>query len=82
MLRSTFIVFITGWVAWFALDKPRPGPAPLPRASDQLLDNFQLAFDMLQAGEWEYAFIFIWHAHYWRCYSAVFRNTSGAGAGC
>ncbi|MDH3979377.1 MAG: hypothetical protein OEU91_02580 [Gammaproteobacteria bacterium] len=64
MLRSVFIVFIAGWIAWFALDKPRPGPGSFPRASDRLLDNFQLAFDMLRAGQWEYAYTFIWNAHY------------------
>ena len=64
MLRSSFVVFIVGWIAWFALDKPAPGYGPFPRASENLLDNFQLAFNMLKAGQWEYAFVFIWHAHY------------------
>lgn len=64
MIRSSFVVFIVGWIAWFTLDKPRPGYGPLPHASENLLDNFQLAFNMIKAGQLEHAFVFIWHAHY------------------
>ena len=64
MIRSSFVVFIIGWIAWFTLDKPRPEYGPLPHASENLLDNFQLAFNMIKAGHLEHAFVFIWHAHY------------------
>ena len=65
MLRSAFVVFITGWVAWFWLDKPpSSGRFRLPQAGDNLLENFQRAFDMLKAGYAEMAFVYIWPAHY------------------
>ncbi|MDH3870762.1 MAG: hypothetical protein OEU44_00935 [Gammaproteobacteria bacterium] len=65
MLRSAFVVFIAGWVAWFWLDKPPArGRFRLPEASDSLLENFQRAFDILKAGQAELAFVYIWPAHY------------------
>jgi hypothetical protein len=65
MLRSAFIVFIAGWIAWFWLDKPPTrGPFWLPETTDSLLKNFQQAFDILKAGQAELAFVYIWPAHY------------------
>jgi hypothetical protein len=64
MLRSAFVVFICGWVAWFMLDKPAPVQFSFPERSDELLGNFQYAFDMLKAGYADFAFIFIWKQHY------------------
>jgi hypothetical protein len=65
MLRSAFVVFIGGWVAWFWLDKPPArGRFTLPGTSDSLLENFQRAFDILKAGKAELAFVYIWPAHY------------------
>lgn len=64
MLRSAFIVFVAGWAGWFLLDKPYPLQRGFPHASENLLENFQLAFDMARAGYWIHAYIFIWHAHY------------------
>ena len=59
MLRSSVIVFIAGWLAWFWIDKPR-----MPQAGDNLIDNFQNAFNILKAGNTELAFAYIWSAHY------------------
>ena len=36
----------------------------MPEELDTLLDNFQLAFDMLTAGYLRASFVFIWKAHY------------------
>jgi hypothetical protein len=46
------------------LDKPGPVQFSFPERSDELLGNFQYAFDMLKAGYAEFAFIFIWKQHY------------------
>jgi hypothetical protein len=59
MIRSSFVVFIIGWIAWFTLDKPRPEYGPLPHASENLLDNFQLAFNMIKAGHLEHASLLV-----------------------
>jgi hypothetical protein len=64
MLRSSLLVFIAGWIAWFWIDKPRVGPYRLPPSGDSLVENFQRAFDILKAGELELAFVYIWNAHY------------------
>jgi hypothetical protein len=64
MLRSTVLVFIAGWIAWFWIDKPRTGAYRLPPASDDLVENFQRAFDILKAGQVEMAYVYIWNAHY------------------
>ncbi len=61
MLRSSFLVFIAGWIAWFWIDKP---PGGLPRPADSLLENFQLAFNILKSGHPVIAWLYIWHAHY------------------
>jgi hypothetical protein len=64
MFRSTFLVFIAGWITWFWIDKPRGGPRALPPAGDSLVGNFQQAFDILKAGQPKLAFVYIWSAHY------------------
>jgi hypothetical protein len=64
MIRSSFLVFICGWVLWFMLDKPGAVQFSFPERSDDLLGNFQYAFDMLKAGYPGLAFIFIWKQHY------------------
>ena len=64
MLRSAFFVFLLGWVAWFLIDKPPPAQMRLPEVSDSLVENFQVAFDMLKAGYPKVAFVYIWDAHY------------------
>ena len=64
MLRSAFFVFLLGWVAWFLIDKPPPEQMRLPEVSDSLVENFQIAFDMLKAGYPKVAFVYIWDAHY------------------
>ena len=64
MLRSAFIVFITGWLVWFAIDKPPVGQLGLPQASDSIAENFQRAFNMLKAGHPEVAYVYLWDAHY------------------
>ena len=64
MLRNTFIVFLLGWVTWFWIDKPPPEQQRLPEVSDSLVENFQVAFDMVKAGYPKVAFVYIWNAHY------------------
>ena len=64
MLRSTFLVFIAGWIAWFWIDKPDARQFRMPEPSDSMLDNFQIAFDMLKAGFVDMSFIYLWNAHY------------------
>ena len=64
MLRSTLLVFIAGWIAWFWIEKPRTGLYQLPPVSDSMMENFQRAFDILKAGQVELAFVYIWNAHY------------------
>jgi hypothetical protein len=64
MLRSAFIVFLAGWVAWFWMDKPSQGRFRMPKVSDSLVENFQNAFDMTKAGYPDMAFVYIWDAHY------------------
>lgn len=64
MLRSAFIVFLAGWVAWFWMDKPPQGRFRMPQVSDSLVENFQNAFDMMKAGYIDMAFVYIWGAHY------------------
>ncbi|MEE9492295.1 MAG: hypothetical protein V3W04_02800 [Gammaproteobacteria bacterium] len=36
----------------------------LPAVSENLLQNFQTAFDLLKAGYVKAAYVFIWRAHY------------------
>ena len=64
MLRSSFLIFICGWIVWFLLDKPGAVQFSFAQRSDDLLGNFQTAFDMLKAGYPQLAFIFIWKQHY------------------
>jgi hypothetical protein len=64
MLRNAFIVFLLGWVTWFWIDKPPPEQQHLPEVSDSLVENFQVAFDILKAGYPKVAFVYIWNAHY------------------
>jgi hypothetical protein len=64
MLRASFLVFVCGWVLWFMLDKPAAVQFSFPERSDDLLGNFQYAFDMLKAGYPRLGFIFIWQQHY------------------
>lgn len=64
MLRSAFIVFLLGWVAWFLIDKPPDATQRLPEVTDSTVANFQTAFDMLKAGYPDIAYIYIWNAHY------------------
>ena len=46
------------------LDKPAAVQFSFPERSDDLLGNFQYAFDMLKAGYPWLGFIFIWKQHY------------------
>jgi len=64
MLRSAFVVFLLGWVVWFWIDKPPAAQSRLPPVSDSLLENFQVAFDLLKSGYLDVAFVYIWNAHY------------------
>jgi hypothetical protein len=64
MLRSTFLVFIAGWITWFWIDKPDARQFRMPETADNMLDNFQTAFDMLKAGYVDMSFLYLWNAHY------------------
>lgn len=64
MLRNAFIVFLLGWTLWFWIDKPPPGQQRLPEVSDSLVENFQVAFNMVKAGYPKVAYVYIWNAHY------------------
>ena len=58
-------MFIIGWVLWFIIDKhPASLGTVVPGGFDNMLDNFQLAFDMLKAGFLKASYVFIWNAHY------------------
>lgn len=64
MLRSSLVIFIAGWLAWFWIDKPPLGQLGLPDASDSITENFQRSFNMLKAGHLDMAYVYIWDAHY------------------
>ena len=65
MFNTSIIVFIIVWSLWFLVNKdPASLGVVLPGESDTMLDNFQLAFDLLSAGFLSASFVFIWKAHY------------------
>jgi len=65
MFNFSIIIFIIGWVLWFFIDKhPASLGTVVPGELDAMLDNFQLAFDMLSAGYLRASYVFIWKAHY------------------
>ena len=65
MLNHSIFIFVIGWVLWFVIDKhPVSLGAIVPGESGSMLNNFQLAFDMLKAGYLKASYIFIWKAHY------------------
>lgn len=65
MLRSFVLAFVAGWALWFWIDKSPYVLGPLPPVqAGQYLDNFQAAFNLLRAGRFSAAFVFIWKAHY------------------
>lgn len=63
MLRAAVLVFVTGWIVWFWLDKS-PLPPPFQGGNEQLVVNFQHAFNLLKRGYFSEAYTFIWRAHY------------------
>jgi hypothetical protein len=64
MFRAIVIVFLLGWSGWFLVDKSPSSMGRLPEPQEDILQNFQTAFDMLKAGYLIPAWVFIWHAHY------------------
>jgi len=65
MLNHSIFMFIIGWVLWFVVDKqPASLGTIVPGELGNLLDNFQLAFDMLKAGYLKASYVFIWKEHY------------------
>lgn len=65
MLNHSIIMFIIGWALWFLIDKhPASLGTMMPAEMDDLLNNFQLAFDMMKAGYLKASYVFIWQAHY------------------
>jgi hypothetical protein len=64
MFRGVILVFLLGWVIWFWLDKSPVMMESLPRPQDDVLANFQIAFNILKEGHLHPAFIFIWRSHY------------------
>jgi len=63
MFRSVIFVFLLGWTLYFWLDKPPVLADALPRQQDDLIGNFQIAFNILKQGHLHPAFIFIWRSH-------------------
>ena len=58
-------MFILGWVMWFIIDKhPASLGTIVPGDLGSLLDNLQLAFDILKAGYLKASYVFIWREHY------------------
>jgi len=65
MFNFSIFVFILGWVLWFLIDKQPPALGMvLPEEMSDMLDNFQLSFDILKAGYFSASYVFIWKAHY------------------
>ena len=65
MFNLSIIIFVTGWVLWFFIDKhPASLGVIVPAELDTMLANFQLAFDLLTAGYLRASYVFIWKAHY------------------
>ena len=65
MFNFSIIIFVTGWVLWFFIDKhPASLGVIVPAELDTMLANFQLAFDLLTAGYLRASYVFIWKAHY------------------
>jgi len=64
MFRGVILVFLLGWALWFWLDKSPALMDALPRRQDDLISNFQIAFNILKEGHLNPAFIFIWRSHY------------------
>lgn len=64
MFNYSVLVFVSGWVLWFVIDKHAFLPGVLPPPGDSMQLNFQLAFDLLKSGYIKAAFVFIWQAHF------------------
>ena len=65
MFNFFMIIFVIGWVLWFLVDKnPASLGVVVPEELATLLENFQLAFDMMTVGYLSASFVFIWKAHY------------------
>ena len=64
MFRNAFIIFLLGWTIWFLVDKPPPEFRGLPEINDSMVENFQIAFNILKAGHLNISFVYIWNAHY------------------
>ena len=65
MFNFSIIIFVIGWALWFLVDKhPASLGVVVPEELDTMLNNFQLAFDMLTSGYLRASFVFIWKAHY------------------
>ena len=65
MFNFSIIIFVIGWALWFFIDKhPASLGIILPVEQAALLDNFQLAFDLLTGGYLRASFVFAWKAHY------------------
>ena len=64
MFRNSFIIFLLGWTIWFLIDKPPAEFRGLPEINDSMIENFQIAFNILKAGHLNVSFVYIWNAHY------------------
>lgn len=65
MLRGALLAFVGGWILWFWIDKSPAALGPLPwPAGDDLLQNFQVAVDLLKQSRFRAAFVYIWKAHF------------------
>ena len=65
MFNHTIFMFIAGWALWFSIDKhPMSLGVMLPGELDSMIDNFQLAFDMMSDGFIKASYVFIWKSHF------------------
>jgi len=65
MFNHTIFMFIAGWGLWFSIDKhPMSLGVILPGELDRMIDNFQLAFDMMSDGFIKASYVFIWKTHF------------------
>lgn len=65
MLRGAIIVFICSWLVWFWIDKSPAALGPLPwPAQGEVLQNFQVAMDLVKETRFKAAFVYLWKAHF------------------
>jgi len=65
MFRGAIITFVCGWLAWFWIDKNPAALGPVPWPSEgEVLQNFQVAIDLVKEARFKAAFVYLWKAHF------------------